>query len=239
MKHSDQLDALATALSAAQGEFEAVAKDSKNPFFKSTYAALPTVVQAASPILATHGLAVTQLLGHDVQGDTLTTVLLHKSGQFISDTMHLRPVKDDPQAQGSATTYGRRYAYMAALGLVADEDDDGNAGSSGTRKPAAAKSKATISKPPTAASVESVKADLAASLVDQPLLGQISAAAKTLWPTRDEMREKLKWELISIEGVEFDPNDPDPSAVPKVMEGLTLQQGMDLLQALEAKVGAA
>ena len=129
MIHSDDIGELATALCAAQAEFTAIPKDSANPFFKSKYAGLPKVVEVASPILTTHGLSVTQLLGHDEAGDTLTTCLMHKSGQFIADTMHLRPVKDDPQAQGSATTYGRRYAYMAALGLVADEDDDGNAAS--------------------------------------------------------------------------------------------------------------
>lgn len=125
--HSDQLNEIATALTAAQGKFEAVAKDSENPFFKSKYAGLPQVVKAASPILAENGLSVAQLPGHDDQGDNLTTVLMHTSGQFIASTMRLRPIKNDPQAQGSALTYGRRYSYMAALGLVADEDDDGNA----------------------------------------------------------------------------------------------------------------
>jgi hypothetical protein len=138
-ERSTELGELVAALSAAQGEFQSVGKSATNPFFKSSYAPLPEVVKAASPILTKHGLAVAQFLGHDERGDTLTTWLMHKSGQFISDTMQLRPVKDDPQAQGSATTYGRRYAYMAALGLVADDDDDGNAGSRGqngqARKP--------------------------------------------------------------------------------------------------------
>lgn len=129
--HSAELTELAAALAAAQGEFEAVAKDSTNPFFKSRYAGLPQVVKAAAPILATHGLSVTQLPG---LGDTLTTCVMHKSGQWIASTMQLRPVKNDPQAQGSAITYGRRYAYMAALGLVADEDDDGNAASASKTK---------------------------------------------------------------------------------------------------------
>lgn len=140
-ERSDELSEIATALSAAQGEFEAVAKGSDNPFFKSKYAALPDVVKAASPILTAHGLSVSQLLGHDDGGDTLTTILLHKSGQFIADTMRLLSVPDNkgnltPQAQGSATTYGRRYAYMAILGLVADVDDDANA-ASGTAPPRA------------------------------------------------------------------------------------------------------
>jgi hypothetical protein len=132
MKTSETLNELATALAGFQGEAEVVSKDSTNPFFKSRYASLPNVVKSAAPLLAKHGLSVSQFLGHDELGDTLTTILLHKSGQYIADTMHLRPIKDDPQAQGSATTYGRRYAYMAATGLVADEDDDGNHASAPT-----------------------------------------------------------------------------------------------------------
>lgn len=126
---SEQLNELGAALAAAQGEFETVGKTETNPFFKSKYAGLPSVVKAATPVLTKHGLSVVQLPGHDDHGHTLTTMLLHKSGQFIAETMRLKPTKDDPQGLGSAITYGRRQAYMAALGLVADEDDDGNAAS--------------------------------------------------------------------------------------------------------------
>lgn len=124
-----ELDQLAAALSAAQGEFEAVAKTETNPFFKSKYAGLPDVIKTASPILAKHGLAVSQLITWNGEYDCLTTILMHKSGQCLRETMRLHLTKDDPQGQGSAVTYARRYAYMAALGLVADEDDDGNAAS--------------------------------------------------------------------------------------------------------------
>lgn len=123
---SEQINELAAALVAAQAEFSAVPKESANPFFKSSYAALPDVVKHATPVLARHGLAVSQFIS---EADTLTTYLLHKSGQFLSHTMTLHLVKDDPQAQGSAVTYARRYSYMACLGLVADNDDDGNAAS--------------------------------------------------------------------------------------------------------------
>lgn len=129
MATSEQIGELAAALVSAQSEFSTVPKDSNNPYFKSKYAALPEVIQTASPVLAKHGLAVSQFLGTNDQGDTLTTWLIHKSGQYINDTMQLHLSKNDAQGQGSATTYARRYAYMSALGLVADEDDDGNAAS--------------------------------------------------------------------------------------------------------------
>jgi len=128
---------LAKALVAAQAEFSAVPKGSNNPFFKSKYAALPDVVASASPVLAKHGLAVTQgitcAIVHDTNAsrlvDTLTTTLLHTSGQYLQSEMVLHLPKSDPQGQGSAVTYARRYSYMAILGLVADDDDDGNAAS--------------------------------------------------------------------------------------------------------------
>jgi hypothetical protein len=134
MARSQEINELAAALVAAQAEFSAVPKGSNNPFFKSKYAALPDVVASASPVLAKHGLAVTQgiSLTEGINGgfvDTLTTSVIHKSGQFIEDTMLLHLPKNDPQGQGSAVTYARRYAYMAILGLVADDDDDGNAAS--------------------------------------------------------------------------------------------------------------
>lgn len=130
---SSKLDQLALALSKAQAEFGTVAKSAENPFFKSKYAALPDVVRAATPILVKYGLSVMQFPGsHWDPGshvDTLTTIVMHESGQHIGDTMLLKLPKNDAQGQGSAMTYARRYSYMAALGLVADEDDDGNAAS--------------------------------------------------------------------------------------------------------------
>jgi len=127
---SESINELVTALVAAQAEFSAVPKGSVNPFFKSTYAALPDVVATAGPVLAKYGLAVSQFITYDENGnDALITHLLHTSGQYMAYSMKLHMVKDDPMSQGSATTYARRYAYMACLGLVADSDDDGVAAS--------------------------------------------------------------------------------------------------------------
>lgn len=140
MAHSENLNELATALAKAQSEFQAIPKSETNPFFKSKYASLPTVVEAASPIISKLGLSVAQFPCLDEHGDTLVTWLLHTSGQYINTTMRLHLNKDDAQSQGSAMTYARRYSYMAVLGLVADEDDDGNAASKPTHpKPMYAK----------------------------------------------------------------------------------------------------
>jgi hypothetical protein len=121
-----ELNELAAALVAAQGEFAAIPKTADNPFFKSKYADLATVVSHTQPILAKHGLAVAQFPTTLDGEPALTTHLLHSSGQSLSDTMKLFAAKHDPQGQGAAITYARRFAYMSVLGLVADVDDDGN-----------------------------------------------------------------------------------------------------------------
>ena len=151
---SPEINELASALVKAQAEFSAVPKGSVNPFFKSKYAALPDVVQSASPVLTKHGLAVSQFITHDESGgDALLTYLIHESGQFIAYSMKLHMTKEDPQAQGSAVTYARRYSYMSALGLVADEDDDGNS---------ATKAKASAPKAkPVSTQHDNLKAELA------------------------------------------------------------------------------
>lgn len=237
MIRSESLDQLAAALSAAQGEFEAVDKSAANPFFRSSYAPLPTVVQAATPILNRHGLSVSQLPGFDEQGDTLTTMLLHTSGQFMAGTLRLRPVKDDPQAQGSAITYGRRYSYMAILGLVADEDDDGNAGSAGrpaARKapsgPAAAKRKAAASKPPTAKPEGENAAPAGTPTHARPV---DDASLKTLrekFQSTGHDEEWLRFTLTAC-GVEDAGQAGEP--IGPVMRGLTLEQAISLGEALD------
>jgi hypothetical protein len=55
----------------------------------------------------------------------IETMLLHESGEWVRNTLTLRPTKHDPQGVGSAITYGRRYGLQSLCG-VAPEDDDGN-----------------------------------------------------------------------------------------------------------------
>lgn len=129
MERSESLSELAGALNKFQSEMGKVVFDSNNPFFKSKYASLSALVSTAKPILAKNGLSVSQLVS---DGGSVTTMLLHSSGQFLSSTLTLKPVKEDPQGQGSAITYARRYAYASILGIVSDEDDDGNASTVGT-----------------------------------------------------------------------------------------------------------
>lgn len=122
----DNITELATALNEFQAELVTVSKSASNPFFKSKYADLATIMLASQPVLTKHGLSIVQLLDNLDGKPALTTVLMHKSGQAVKATIPLILTKEDPQGVGSAITYMRRYGYAAALQIVIDEDDDGN-----------------------------------------------------------------------------------------------------------------
>lgn len=128
--------AFAEALVKAQGEVKAAVKDVTNAAFgtKSKYADLGSVWEAVKPALQANGFAVTQTTDFDADGIWLITTLLHISGEKLSGRYPLKPVKQDPQGYGSAMTYARRYCLAAMLGVVADEDDDGNAASAPAAK---------------------------------------------------------------------------------------------------------
>lgn len=127
MIRSENIEELAKAVVEFQGIVQKIKKDSNNPFFKSSYAALPTILDSIQEPLHKCDLAVLQFPSGEYG---LTTVLMHKSGQFMQEEFSMRPAKDDPQGRGSCITYQRRYALGAILGLNIDEDDDGNAASS-------------------------------------------------------------------------------------------------------------
>lgn len=135
---SEKIDLLVKALIKAKSEFSKVEKQRENPFYKSKYADLGTIDEAVTPALHKNGLAVIQTTAISGIQPVLVTTLAHESGQFITGEYPLNPVKNDPQALGSATTYARRYSLSAMLTVVADDDDDGNAASA----PATAKTHA-------------------------------------------------------------------------------------------------
>jgi len=125
---------LTKALVAAQAEFAPLEKTATNPHFKNKFVPLSEVLQNALPVLSKHGLAVAQFPTFTDDGPALITYLLHESGQYLAHSMPLNAVKSDPQAQGSAITYARRYSLMSILGLVGDEDDDANAATSAPKQ---------------------------------------------------------------------------------------------------------
>jgi hypothetical protein len=123
MEQSESIHELATALAKAQGALEGAAKSKANPFFKSKYADLASVWEACREALSANGLAVVQSASAQGAHVTVTTLLLHSSGQWVRDGLTMTAKADDPQGVGSAITYARRYALAAFVG-VAPEDDD-------------------------------------------------------------------------------------------------------------------
>ena len=126
---SDKIDKIAAAISKAQGVLTGVKADSLNPFFKSKYADLHSILSVVRPILADNGLAIVQGNKYDINssGFYVTTKVIHTSGQWIYSEIRVPVSKKDAHGVGAACTYGRRFGLSAMLGISVDVDDDGNA----------------------------------------------------------------------------------------------------------------
>ena len=121
---SEQISELAKALCKVQAEVSGAKKGSTNPFFKSKYADLSSIIEASKASLASHGLAVTQWFNESNESTVrVCTTLMHESGQFLTSHLDIPLVKKDPQAMGSAITYGRRYSLAAILNMAQIDDD--------------------------------------------------------------------------------------------------------------------
>jgi cytochrome c556 len=129
MRTSEQTDKIFKALIAAQKEMGKLVKDAENPFFKSQYASLEAVIELVKPVFLEHGIAIVQ--GSGPRGETginLITRLVHDSGQWIETDFPVPLAKQDPQAAGSASSYGRRYG-LKSMACLAEADDDGQSAS--------------------------------------------------------------------------------------------------------------
>jgi len=126
MKTSPSITTIAAVLPKAQAEIKGAVKDATNPHFKSRYADLTSVIEACKAALNKHGITFLQPVRSGESGVVVETVLLHTSGEWISDELELPVSKNDAQGVGSAITYGRRYGLQSMVGIPA-EDDDGNA----------------------------------------------------------------------------------------------------------------
>jgi len=130
MEKSENINELIVGLVGFHKEVGKIIKNAKNPFFKSNYGNLNSYLAEIKEPLSNNGLAVIQL----PITNGLTTMLSHTSGQYISESMTMQPSKNDPQGQGSALTYMRRYSLASILNLNA-EDDDGNEATRSPQKP--------------------------------------------------------------------------------------------------------
>jgi len=125
---SVEIKELATALAKAQADFAVAGENKNNPYFKSAYADLMSVVQASRPALTKNGLSVMQMIIDADDGKWLITKMMHTSGEWVQSKVRIVPAKNDVQSISSTITYMKRVCYVSLVGVVVgDEDDDGEA----------------------------------------------------------------------------------------------------------------
>jgi len=99
-----------------------VVKGASNPFFKTKYSDLNSVIDATESALEEVGL----LYLDRVEGlELISDIIDIESGEVITTKTPLLLAKQDMQQLGSAITYARRYARMTTLGLQSVDDDGG------------------------------------------------------------------------------------------------------------------
>ena len=195
MEHSEQLGELAAALAKAQGQMVGAVKDADNPFFKAKYADLASIWDACRVPLSTHGLSVVQTteLGADV---TVTTTLLHASGQWLRGHLQMTPTKHDPQGVGSCLTYARRYALAAMVGICSVDDDGEAAAGRGEKSPPTAPPRRPgPARPPTGAAAAATPSPAPKASkpgrISEPQAKRLYAKAKAAGHTVDALKAWL------------------------------------------------
>ena len=156
-RRSPEIGELAAAMAAAQIELRnpkktetATVATKSGGQYSYHYMELAQLIEICREVLAKHGLAIFQPVAANLSTVTITTLIAHRSGQWIASDLALHPVDSGPQAIGSAITYARRYGLAAMVGIAGEEDDDGAAASverDAIRKPAARVTEAAIPRP--------------------------------------------------------------------------------------------
>ena len=95
-----------------------IAKDSKNPHFKNTYASLTQILSEVKPVLTNLGLVLLQPINNGKVG----TIIIDGTNVIAESWIDL-PLNLQPQPLGSAITYFRRYTLSSLLALEIDDDD--------------------------------------------------------------------------------------------------------------------
>ena len=105
-------------LSAVKSEVGRISKDSSNPFFKSKYFDINSLLLHVEPIIQKNGL----LLLQPIQDGLVKSIIYDTNGFSIESGIAL-PELNDPQKLGSAITYYIRYTLKSLLALQAEDDD--------------------------------------------------------------------------------------------------------------------
>ena len=106
-----------------QKEIGAISKDSTNPFYKSKYFDINSLIKQLMPILEKHNLLLLQPMS---EGSQYIKIVDVDTGDSVESSL-LLPINLDAQKIGSAITYYRRYTLQSLLGLQAEDDDGNNA----------------------------------------------------------------------------------------------------------------
>jgi ERF superfamily len=118
----------------------------------SKYLSLNKLMDGVMPLLNANNLAWVTLPSENEDGKPtlryklihVTTISGYPATSTIEGEMPLTMEKQTSQAHGSAITYARRYVLVSVLGLVPDEDDDGQAASEPAKAKPAANGNATL-----------------------------------------------------------------------------------------------
>lgn len=125
MKVSTETKNLFTALTKFRAQLKQPLKDATNPFFKAQYVPLENIVMVIDEAIKDTGLNYMQEVNSETR--QVDTIITHESGEWIVvQGAKVNPVKNDPQAEGSAVSYAKRYSLAACFGITSDKDDDGN-----------------------------------------------------------------------------------------------------------------
>lgn len=136
MQKSDSIANLTVALVEAQKAYKPLIKKTINPFFNKKYADLAEVIECTQPALNANGLAIIQFPYFEDGKAGVETVLVHTSGEYMSERALIPGEQKNPQTFGIAVSYQRRYSWGAVAGIAPEDDDDGN-GLSGKDNPPA------------------------------------------------------------------------------------------------------
>ena len=127
MNTSESLKSITVAMILVQSEIKGMTPDAKNPFFKSNYITLDGILEYVRPILVKNNIWLFQEVKGTDDHISVKTRLIHNSGEFIeTESLEMKPQKNDPQQLGSCITYAKRYQLAGLLGISSEIDDDGN-----------------------------------------------------------------------------------------------------------------
>lgn len=121
---SESVKAIAPAFLKAQKAIKTATKDSKNPYFKNSYASLGAVIEACKEALNENGIFIMQPILNSGRDGIVQTTLMHESGEYFACETPIVTAKPlDAQAFGAAITYARRYGLQSLLCIPTDDDD--------------------------------------------------------------------------------------------------------------------